>query len=98
VVTAGYSGYSRLQWLQQVTVVTAGYSGYSRLQWLQQVTVVTAGYSRLHYFSLSFYYNFYKKLYPVSFFYVLFWELICQVTVVTAGYSGYSRLQQVTLF
>jgi hypothetical protein len=39
VVTAGYSGYSRLQWLQQVT---AGYSGYSRLQ---QVTVVTAGYS-----------------------------------------------------
>jgi hypothetical protein len=36
VVTAGYS---RLQWLQQVTVVTAGYSR------LQQVTVVTAGYS-----------------------------------------------------
>jgi hypothetical protein len=61
VVTAGYSGYSRLQWLQQVT---AGYSGYSRLQWLQQVTVVTAGYSG------------YSRLQQVTVFYVIFKHFI----------------------
>jgi hypothetical protein len=61
VVTAGYSGYSRLQWLQQVTVVTAGYSGYSRLQ---QVTVVTAGYSG------------YSRLQQVTVFYVIFKHFI----------------------
>ena len=85
----GYSSYTMLQFVYQVTVRIPCYSSYTRLQFLYHVTVRIPGCSS--YTRLQFVYQAAVRIPGCSSYTRL--QFVYQATVRIPGYSSYTRLQ-----